>query len=166
MVGYFVKKETNHLPLTIYQLKTIIMRKLTTTLLVFFALSFSSFAQENIPTFTSKKWVFNYVNFDDKVSSLSGEVMLKVLDNSKMVEKSKVTITYAFGGKTYTDTYIVDSFTKTEEYGFWSLKSTSKTTMASVSIYDTKKYIEAKDLYLAGMVMLSFNDKKTSFYLE
>lgn len=120
----------------------------------------------DMPVFTTKNWIFNYVNLDNKVSSLSGEVVLKVLDNSKMDQNSKVSISYSFGGKNYSDTYTVTSYLKTEEYGFWSLKSTTKTTTASVSIYHTKKYVEAKDLYLSGLIMLAFNGKNTSFYLE
>ena len=119
-----------------------------------------------MPVFTSKKWIFNFVNLDDKISSLQGEVKLQVLDNTKMDTNSKVKISYSFGGKEFVDTYTVNSFIDMKEYGFWTLSSATKSTTLTVSIYNEKKYIESRELYLSGMVSVNYNNKKTAFYLE
>ncbi|GGG91130.1 hypothetical protein GCM10011416_04610 [Polaribacter pacificus] len=119
-----------------------------------------------MPVFTSKNWAFNYVNLDNTVSALKGDVKLQVLDNSKMAIGTTVKITYSFGGKDYMDRYNVTSFDDTSEYSFWTLKSLVKETTLSITLYKQKQYVETRDLYLAGVVMFSFNNKKTSFYLE
>ena len=119
-----------------------------------------------MPVFKNKNFVFNYVNLDKKINTLGGEVTITVTDNDRMSKNSTVKISYAFGGKTYTDTYKVIAYSSLEEYNFWSLKSTTKTTTIAFSINYKKKFIASRDLYLAGMLNMTFNGKTTGFYLE
>lgn len=119
-----------------------------------------------MPIFKSKNFIFNYVNLDKKISAVNGEVIVSVIDNDRMSKDSTVKISYALGGKTYTDTYKVISFSSLVDYNYWSLKSTTKTTTIAFSINHEKKFIESRDLYLAGMLNITFNDQNTGFYLE
>ncbi len=119
-----------------------------------------------MPVFKNKNFVFNYVNLNKKINTLGGEVTITVTDNDRMSKNSTVKISYAFGGKTYTDTYKVVAYSSLEEYNFWSLKSTTKTTTIAFSINYKKKFIASRDLYLAGMLNMTFNGKTTGFYLE
>ena len=119
-----------------------------------------------LPVFKTKNFIFNYVNLDKKVSPVSGEVTVSVVDNDRMSKNSTVKVSYAIGGKTYSDTYKVVTFSSLKDYNFWSLKSTTKSTKVSFSINHQKKYIESRDMYLAGMLNISFNGKNTGFYLE
>lgn len=119
-----------------------------------------------MPVFKNKNFVFNYVNLDKKINTLVGEVTITVTDNDRMTKNSTVKISYAFGGKTYSDTYKVIAYSSLEEYNFWSLKSTTKTTTIAFSINYKKKFIASRDLYLAGMLNMTFNGKTTGFYLE
>lgn len=119
-----------------------------------------------MPVFKNKNFVFNYVNLNKKVNSLNGEVTITVTDNDRMSKDSKVRISYTFGGKTYSDTYKVTAFSRQKDYNFWSLKSTTKSTKVAFSINYKKKFIESRDMYLAGMLNLTFNGKDTGFYLE
>lgn len=120
----------------------------------------------NIPVFKNKNFIFNYVNLNKKVNSLNGDVSVSVLDNDRMSKGSRVKISYSFGGKTYTDTYKVTAFSRQKEYNFWSLKSTTKSTTIAFSINYKKKFIKSRDLYLAGMLNITYNGKSTGFYLE
>ncbi|MFN0730257.1 hypothetical protein, partial [Polaribacter gochangensis] len=69
-----------------------------------------------MPVFKNKNFVFNYVNLDKKINKLGGEVTITVTDNDRMSKNSTVKISYAFGGKTYTDTYKVIAYSSLEEY--------------------------------------------------
>ena len=119
-----------------------------------------------MPVFKYKNFIFNYVNLDKKVSAVNGEVTISVEGNDRMSKDSTVKISYALGGKTYTDSYKVISYSNLKDYNFWSLKSTTKSTTVSFTINHQKKFIESRDMYLAGMLNISFNNKNTGFYLE
>lgn len=121
-----------------------------------------------MPVFSEKNYIFNYVNLDKKVSSVNGEVSVRVKDGDRMSRNSTVEITYSFGGKTYRDNYTVTVYSniKNKGYYFWSLKSKTKSTKISFSINHEKKFIKSRDMYLSGMLNISFNGKNTAFYLE
>ena len=119
-----------------------------------------------MPVFKYKNFVFNYVNLNKKVSPVSGEVTITVENNDRMSKNSTVKISYSLGGKTYTDSYNVVSYSNLKDYNFWSLKSKTKSTTISFTINHKKKFIESRDMYLAGMLNISFNNQNTGFYLE
>jgi hypothetical protein len=119
-----------------------------------------------MPVFKNKNFIFNYVNLNKKAKSLSGEVTISVVNNDRMSKDSSVKISYSFGGKTYSDTYKVITFSSLKDYNFWSLKSTTKSSTITFTINHKKKFIESRDLYLAGMLNIKFNGKDTGFYLE
>ena len=123
---------------------------------------------QNIPKFTSKDWIFNYVNLNKKLSSMSGEVTLRVQNANQMSKNTTVKIGYSFAGKNYSDTYTVSSYTRLDKYHLWALTSNTSKNTLSFSLYFEKEYVESRDLYLAGI--LAFTNGKTkgtlSFYLE
>ncbi|MFN0730249.1 hypothetical protein, partial [Polaribacter gochangensis] len=63
-----------------------------------------------MPEFKNKNFVFNYVNLDKKINTLGVEDTINVTDNDRMSKNSTVKISYAFVGKTYTDTYKVIAY--------------------------------------------------------
>lgn len=128
----------------------------------------TTYVNPEMPLFKKKDYVFNYVNLDKKVSSVSGEATVYVQNNNKMARNSTVKVTYSLGGKTYNGVYKVISYSNLKEkgYHFWSLKSTTNNATVSFSINHSKKFIESRDMYLAGMLSLKFNGKTTTFYLE
>lgn len=128
----------------------------------------TTYSDPSMPVFSEKNYIFNYVNLNKKVSSVNGEVSLRVKNGDRMSRNSNVEITYSFGGKTYRDNYTVTVYSniKNKGYHFWSLKSNTKSTKITFSINHKKKFIQSRDMYLSGMLNINFNGKDTAFYLE
>lgn len=128
----------------------------------------TTYSNPDMPVFKRKNYIFNYVNLNKKVSALNGEASIIVKDNDRMSKNATVEFVYKFGGKTYRGNYTVVSYLnlKSKGYHFWSLKSKTKNATIAFSIQHKKKYIQAKDMYLAAMINISQNGKSTGFYLE
>ncbi|NVK53217.1 MAG: hypothetical protein HWD85_09800 [Flavobacteriaceae bacterium] len=128
----------------------------------------TTYSNSDMPVFRQKNYIFNYVNLNKKVNRLNGEASIIVKDNDRMSKNATVEFVYKFGGKTYRGDYTVISYLNLKEkgYHFWSLKSKTKNATIAFSIQHKKKYIQAKDMYLAAMINISQNGKSTGFYLE
>lgn len=144
------------------------MKKTILLFVCLVAYSASSFSQSSsMLRFKSKNWPFRYVNLNKKVTSLQGNVKLVITEGSDLSVDNKAKITYSFGGKDYDNQYTVKEYKHIKDYHFWTLDSnTQNGVKVSISLYDQKQYIEAKDMYLKGILMINNNGTNSSFYLE
>lgn len=120
-----------------------------------------------MPVFKYKNWKYTFVNMNDKVSDVSGNVNLTVPNNSSLTDGSTVKFRVEINGAdTKNLTYTVEKYffdTKTSRH-FWTLKSQANGSKGTLCVFKNSERLRSKDVI--GLLMVGKEGSKISFYLQ
>ena len=120
-----------------------------------------------MPVFSYKNWEYTFVNMNEKISDVSGNVNLTVTDNSKLSKGNTVKFKVEINGaETKNLSYTVNSyfFDKKTKRHFWALKSTSNNTKGTLCLFKNPQTLRSKNV--KGLLIVGKEGSQISFYLQ
>lgn len=120
-----------------------------------------------MPEFSYKNWSYTFVNMNEKISDVSGNVNLTTTNSSKLSKGSTVKLKVEINGaETKNLTYSVDSYfydSKTKRH-YWTLKSTVNETKGTLCLFKETQVLRSKNVL--GLLMVGKEGNQIGFYLQ